>query len=342
MTARRRKKTADAGRRRDLADAQKFLTAWLAPMAPGTAAGYADDMARLAGYLEAARAFEAGTGPDPLKHKARRGDPATAVSELFGLAAPDAAEMLRMFSGYARHWFAPSTINRQASAINSMYAYANVTGRLQYHLNGHRVRARLARDTSGPGRRGYLAMLKAAAETGGRKGLRDVAILHLLYDRALRRGEVAALDLADAHIQPADYRLDVMEKGTKGQGKTPLALAAETGEALAEWIALRGPAAGAMFINLDHAHASARLSAAGIYAMVTGYAKALGIRATPHGLRHSAITDAAPHCTLGDLQKFARHRDVRTLVHYYDAAADAAGQITAMLAHGTRKTDLLR
>jgi len=54
----------------------------------------------------------------------------------------------------------------------------------------------------------------------------------------------------------------------------------------------------------------------------------------PHGLRHAAITHALD-VTGGDVrrvQKFSRHRDLRTLTVYDDNRQDIAGQVAAMVA----------
>ena len=56
------------------------------------------------------------------------------------------------------------------------------------------------RDTRGPGRDGFRAMLEAAGAQPGPKGLRDVALLRLLHDLGLRRGEAVRLDIDDVDL----------------------------------------------------------------------------------------------------------------------------------------------
>ena len=54
----------------------------------------------------------------------------------------------------------------------------------------------------------------------------------------------------------------------------------------------------------------------------------------PHGLRHAAITEALD-LTKGNVravQRFSRHRDLRTLTIYDDNRQDLAGEIARQLA----------
>ncbi|HVT40002.1 MAG TPA: hypothetical protein VHE78_13215 [Gemmatimonadaceae bacterium] len=53
-----------------------------------------------------------------------------------------------------------------------------------------------------------------------------------------------------------------------------------------------------------------------------------------HGLRHAAITHALDVCA-GDVrkvQKFSRHRDLRTLTVYDDNRQDVAGEVAKLVA----------
>ena len=54
----------------------------------------------------------------------------------------------------------------------------------------------------------------------------------------------------------------------------------------------------------------------------------------PHGLRHTAITQAL-ELTRGDIravQRFSRHKDPRTVVLYDDAREDKAGEVAKLVA----------
>jgi integrase/recombinase XerC len=59
------------------------------------------------------------------------------------------------------------------------------------------VKAQAYRDTRGPGLEAYKAVRAVAQAQPGTKGLGDVALLRLLRDLGLRRGEAVRLDVSD-------------------------------------------------------------------------------------------------------------------------------------------------
>jgi integrase/recombinase XerC len=225
-----------------------------------------------------------------------------------------------------------ATVNRRLAALRSLVRLANTLGLVPWTLAVEGVRANPYRDTRGPGQAAYAALLAAARAQARAKGARDAAILRLLHDLALRRGELVGLDLADVDL--AGERFLVLGKGRSA--REPLTLPAPTRAALEAWIATRGAAAGPLFTNFDRAaKGSGRLTGAAIYALLRALGAAAGVPAVrPHGLRHLAITSALDG-TQGDLrrvQRFSRHRDIRVLTLYDDARRDMAGEIAALVA----------
>ena len=144
----------------------------------------------------------------------------------------------------------------------------------------------------GPGLDGWRAMLVAAGERlGTPKGKRDLALIRLMHDLGLRRGEVVALDLA--HVDLAGLTLAVIGKGRSE--RTHVTLNAPAAAALLDWMTARGDWPGPLFIRLDHAALPPTRLDAGNAARAS---KSLGLRAglsrgtNPHGLRHQGITRA--------------------------------------------------
>ena len=90
----------------------------------------------------------------------------------------------------------PSTINRRLSAIRSVVALARMLGLIDWAIEVKNVRADTYRDTRGPQLGGVEALLVAAKRQAGTKAQRDVAMVRLMFDLALRRGEVVALGVA--------------------------------------------------------------------------------------------------------------------------------------------------
>ena len=105
------------------------------------------------------------------------------------------------------------------------------------------------RDTRGPGRDGFRAMLDAAGAQPGPKGLRDVALLRLLHDLGLRRSEAVRLDIEDVDLP--GKRISLLSRGRSW--KEPVALPEPTQAALAAWLEARGSEPGPLFVNFDRA-----------------------------------------------------------------------------------------
>ena len=135
------------------------------------------------------------------------------------------------------------------------------------------------RDTRGPGVVAVKAML------GGAKSSRDRAILHLLYDLGLRRGEVVALDFADLDLSRGT--LLVIGKGRLE--KSPLSLPPAALEALAAWLDARGEKPGPLFTNFDRSgKGDGRLTGTSLYRIVKEGATAIwresdAARSAAHG-----------------------------------------------------------
>jgi integrase/recombinase XerC len=155
-------------------------------------------------------------------------------------------------------------------------------------------------------------------------------------DVGLRRGEIASLYLEDVDMETG--KISVLGKGRTG--KEPLTLPEETKEALRAWMRVRGETPGPLFPNFDRAGKGSGkpLTGAGIYALVRYLGKQVGIKTRPHGIRHTAITEAL-ELSGGNYraaQKFSRHADPRTLLRYDDNREDLGGKIAQTVAASFR------
>jgi integrase/recombinase XerC len=225
----------------------------------------------------------------------------------------------------------PATVNRRLAALRSLVRLANILGLVPWTLAVENATAQAYRDTRGPGRDGFRALLATAAAQDGRKALRDVALLRLLHDVGLRRGEAVRLDVEDVDL--AGSRVFVLGKARVQ--KEPITLPEPTRAAIAAWLEARGCAAGPLFLNFDRAgKGDGRLSGSAVYAIVRAYGMRAGLAVRPHGLRHLAITTALD-VTRGDMravQRFSRHRDVRVIAVYDDNRRDLGGEVAALVA----------
>jgi integrase/recombinase XerC len=116
-------------------------------------------------------------------------------------------------------------------------------------------------------------------------GIRDYAILLLLWDLALRREEVVSLDIWD--FLPGRLMVN-------GQGRS-IELSAQLEDVLDHWMAIREglyfqPKDGseredALFLSCN----GRRLSGTDIFRILQGYAEIAGVSVSPDRVRHSAI-----------------------------------------------------
>lgn len=219
----------------------------------------------------------------------------------------------------------PATINRRLAALRSLVKLARTLGLVPWTLEVGGAKIDSERDLRGPGRAQMKQVLNALSQRSDPKSLRDLAILRLLYDLGLRRGEVTSLDLD--HFDRPGRSLSVLGKGR--ESRVRLTLPDETAQALERWVAARGETAGPLLLNFDRAKKGLRINGSSLYRLVRG----LGL-GRPHGVRHSAIT-AALDLLGGDLrkaQKFSRHSDVRLLAVYDDNRQDLAGEVARLVA----------
>jgi integrase/recombinase XerC len=226
-----------------------------------------------------------------------------------------------------------TTINRRLAALRSMSQMAKMLGMIPWTLQVKNRKIEAYRDTKGPGIEAFKKILMLTAARGDKKGIRDTDILRLLFDLGLRRGELIALDLEDLDFDRKT--IQVMGKGRSQ--KTELSLAALTMTALSAWLKVRGQEPGALFSNLDRAQKrDGRITGKSIYRLVRGLGEKIGIKTRPHGIRHSAVTEAVKKAQrngmdLEEVLDFSRHRDVRTLLIYRDRERNVQGKLSELV-----------
>lgn len=261
-----------------------------------------------------------------------------------GAATVDAAAQLLLSRGHGganelglryraellERGLAPATVNRRLAALRSVVALARTLGLVPWKLEVANVRSEGYRDTRGPGRSGYRSLLDELDRRLDDKARRDRAVVRLLYDMALRRGEVVALDVADVDLE--GRRLAVLGKGKTE--RVQLTLPAPTAAALAEWLEVRGDEPGPLFTNFDRAGKGGRLTGRSVARIVAELGQAVDLEVRPHGLRHAAITDALD-LTNGNaraVQRFSRHAKLDTLLRYDDNRRDLGGEVAQLVA----------
>lgn len=292
--------------------AARLLAAFFAGRNPRTLRAYRQDLEDFRAFTGTATAEDAGRLL--LEH---------GHGEANGLALAYKAHLLE-------RGLSPATVNRRLAALRSLVKLGRTLGFVAWALEVESVKSEAYRDTKGPGRAGVRLVLERLAEAAGAKGARDRAVVRLLFDLGLRRGEACSLRLEDLDL--AAGTVAVLGKGRTERAS--LTLPAPTLAALEAWLAVRGSAPGPLFVNFDRAGKGEGLTGRSLHRIVRELGRAVGLALRPHGLRHAAITEALD-LTNGNVravQRFSRHRDLRVLNRYDDNREDLGGEVARLVA----------
>lgn len=257
------------------------------------------------------------------------------LAQFLLLDSHQAFELVSQYHGsLVARKLAPATINQKLAAIKSLVNYASQAGKCHYTLvNIKAEKLTSYRDTKGIPKQQFKLMLEAVDDSKI-KGIRDLAILLLLWGNALRRSEVVNCDVRD--YASSSGELIITGKGKIGQPET-ITLGKGAIAALSTWLLARGEVTpdSPLFCATHKGYWGHRLNTHSIYKLVQKYAKLAGIDKvmSPHRIRHSSITEAL-NLTNGDVrkvQKLSRHSNLNTLMIYDDNRQNLQGEVTGML-----------
>ena len=206
-----------------------------------------------------------------------------------------------------------ATINQRLSALKSLVDYARKRSLCSFTLIDVKgLRSQKYRDTRGRTVDEYRSVL-AEIDRSTILGKRDYAICRLLWDNALRRGEIVSLDRSN--FLPQESRLMILGKGTLELQSIDLNPAVVT--AINDYLLVKQSSDNlALFVSNN----GKRLDGKDIARIVKKYAESVGIDLSPHRVRHSAIT-AYLDVSEGNVraaQSLSRHQNLSTLMIYDD------------------------
>jgi integrase/recombinase XerC len=188
---------------------------------------------------------------------------------------------------------ARTTIARRATAVRVFTGWAQRTGRIGTDpgalLGSPKAHRALPAALRADEARELLAAAAARADDGSPVGLRDVAILELLYATGIRVGELCGLDVDDLDAERRVVR--VLGKGRK-ERTVPYGRPAE--QAVGRWLErgrhrLSRPGSGpALFLGARGGRVDQRAVRSMVHARLVDVPGAPDLG--PHGLRHTAAT----------------------------------------------------
>jgi integrase/recombinase XerC len=252
-----------------------------------------------------------------------------AVTGSSGLAGvgPDAVRhWLRTLDGAAER----TSIARKLAAVRGFFRFCTRTKRLACDPTAGIATPKVRRSLPTHLSLDDVDRLLGVTRGDSLLGLRDRAMLELLYSSGLRVSELTGLDWE--RLDPESGSVRVLGKGRKERvvpvGRPALRALASYRAACAD--AGRGASHGPVFLN----RTGGRLTARSVARLMARYvvASATPARATPHALRHTfathllgagadlrAIQELLGHASLSTTQRYT-HVDLRRLMDAYDRA----------------------
>jgi integrase/recombinase XerC len=220
---------------------------------------------------------------------------------------------------------ARSTMSRRATAARVFTAWAQRTGRISSDPGALLVSPKPHKSLPGVlGQADTRAVLDAAAvaaDDGSPVGLRDLAIMELLYATGIRVGELCSLDIDE--IDPSRRVVRVFGKGRK-ERSVPYGVPAA--EALDRWLAearpqLVRPGSGpAVFLGARGGRIDQRAVRRLVHERI-GVVDAPDL--SPHGLRHTAATHLLEGgADLRSVQELLGHASMATTQIYTHVSTD--------------------
>jgi integrase/recombinase XerD len=213
----------------------------------------------------------------------------------------------------SREGLAPSSVSRAVSAARGLFRFLMLDGHIKSHpaedLDTPQKLAHLPRFLT----EDEIERLLAAPDTSTLEGIRDRAILELMYATGLRISELVSMKLADVNI---DGGLIVCHgKGSK-ERRVPIGRSAT--HWLQQYMARRARPGGASAPHLFLSSSGYPLTRKFVWARIKEHAARVELRnVSPHTLRHSFATHLLQHgADSRSVQALLGHSDISTTQIY--------------------------
>lgn len=259
-------------------------------LADNSVASYARDLRRMAAYLKRA-----------------------GVSSIVEV---NRALVARLLFWFREEGLAPRTVARHVASLRGLFRYLLIRGHIKDDPTAHLESPSPWKRLPGVLSQEEVEQLLGAPVTSDHSGLRDKAMLELLYAAGLRVSELVMLRLADVDLEVGYVRCQ-----GKGSKERVVPLGSEAQRWLRRYLAAgrprlaRGQSNPALFLN----RLGRPLTRQGFWKLLRGHARAAGIdrRVAPHMLRHSFATHLLERgADLRAVQMMLGHADISTTQIY--------------------------
>lgn len=223
---------------------------------------------------------------------------------------------------------APASVTRCVVAVRNLHRFAVGSGQLQADVTAGMSPGTRSRRLPKALSMDQVESLLAAPDTSTVEGLRDAALLELLYGTGARVSEVCALDVDNIRpvLDDPDLGLRLIGKGDK---ERIVPLGSYAAKAVDAWL-IRGRPAWAEIGNGEHAlllnTRGRRLSRQSAWAVIRRAGEAAGLdveHLSPHSLRHSYATHLLDGgADVRVVQELLGHSSVTTTQIYTLVTAD--------------------
>lgn len=291
---------------RDLAHVEAYLT-WLAVergRAANTLAAYRRDLTQYLQWLDS-------------------------VGETVGTATTEDVE--RFVESLRAGGLAASTVARRTVVVRGLHRFLAADERLDHDPT---VRVETPRRPAGLPKalseEQIGELFRTVAQADGAVGLRDRALLEVLYGSGLRISEAVGLSIPDLYLD--ERLLRAYGKGAKERivplGRLAVVALRDWLDARSSWSTRSRADADALFLN----QRGGRLTRQGGWLVLEGHARRAGLAevVSPHVLRHSCATHMLDHgADIRAVQEMLGHASISTTQLYTKVATERLWQVYA-------------
>lgn len=225
-------------------------------------------------------------------------------------------EILQRYRSYLyERRYADTTVARKIAAVRSFLHFLQADGVLTSDLTEHLASPRIGKYLPHSIPEDDVEFLLTLPNTGNPAGLRDRAMLRMLWATGMRVSELITLD-----IEHVDLTTDTVRCTGKGSKERQIPFGLRARGALGQYLDDGRPTLArralerALFLN----HHGDRLTRQGFWLILKSYARKAGIdRISPHTLRHSFATHLLNNeAELRVVQELLGHSNISTTQIY--------------------------